>query len=77
MISPGGAEARAYSEINRATCATSLSPRPDKLTITTSSLDICDARLIKAAMACEDSNAGMIPSHRASLVKASRAWSSD
>ena len=56
-----------------ATCDTSLSPRPERLTITMAFLDISGARRITSATACELSNAGMIPSNRANFMKAARA----
>src|SRR5436190_18323624 len=59
-----------------ATCATSLSPRPERFTMTSFSLPSFGASWITSAMACADSRAGMIPSSRASFMNASSAWSS-
>src|SRR5690606_4953635 len=54
----------------RATWATSLSPRPDRLTRTVRPASAARSRLTSAS-ACADSSAGMMPSVRASSWKAS------
>src|ERR1700677_4119701 len=56
---------------------TSLSPRPEILTITISDFFIFGARLITSATACADSSAGMMPSVRASTTVASSASASE
>src|SRR5262245_28256836 len=56
---------------------TSLSPRPETFTITTSDFFIFGARLITSATACDDSSAGIIPSVRANSVQASSASASE
>ena len=59
-----------------ATVKMSLSPRPHKFARMMASLSISFARLATAAMACEGSSAGMIPSVRHSSWNASSASSS-
>src|SRR5438093_5098428 len=76
MALPVIAMSARYSLILSDTCATSLSPRPERLTITSWSSGILGARSRQAAIAWALSSAGMIPSSRASLWKASSAWSS-
>ena len=53
-----------HSFNNSATCVTSLSPRPLKLTMIVERLPSCRACFITYAIACADSKAGMIPSAR-------------
>src|SRR6266404_6474655 len=76
-------ETRGFRKTNRAhmlrfsrRMPMSLSPRPETFTITTSDFFILGARLIHSATACADSSAGITPSVRESVVKASNAsWS--
>lgn len=58
------------------TCSISLSPRPDTVTTRISSLFISLASFSTNAIACELSNAGMIPSVLVSNCKAFSASSS-
>src|SRR5690606_10667522 len=77
-------EARLQATHMRSSCSAkwcmtvcmSLSPRPDRLTTIRWSLGSVGARLKTSASACEDSSAGMTPSRRQHLWKASSAsWS--
>src|SRR5437660_3144056 len=53
-----------------ATCATSLSPRPERFTMMNLSLASFGARWMTSAIAWADSSAGMMPSSRPSFMNA-------
>src|SRR5206468_1734644 len=61
----------------RATSTTSLSPRPDRLTITSDPIPPPPPSRSRYARACDDSRAGMIPSRPARAWNAASASSSD
>src|SRR5690606_33935371 len=76
---PAGVRGGAHYSVTpnaSATVCMSLSPRPDRLTITISSGLRSAASLTPRWTACDDSSAGMIPSVRQRSWKASSAsWS--
>ncbi len=57
----------------RATCWTSLSPRPERFTTIILSFGYSGARFTVSARACADSSAGMMPSFSLRRVKAPSA----
>src|SRR5579872_994050 len=73
---PDPKSAQIVSPLSRATSYTSLSPRPERQTTTTSSGFLFPAVLSTCATACELSRAGRIPSSLASLSKAASASAS-
>src|ERR1039457_2650975 len=76
FLAVAASKIRPHSFNSCAIWLTSLSPRPLRLTITMASLPIFRAFFITYAIACADSNAGMIPSLREQNLAASSASSS-